>query len=84
MEHIKKVLQLLMVLGVKWVLSEAQTTGALRWNQLNAAEPEEKQRDSSRGRESEGVQSIRREHTLHRRDMCTHSFHYCKGVCLII
>lgn len=40
-----------MVLGVKWVLSEAQATGALRWNRLNAAEPKEKQRDSRGGRE---------------------------------
>ena len=49
MEDIKKVLELLMVLGVKWVLSEAWTTGALRWNWLNAAEPREKQRDSGGG-----------------------------------
>lgn len=54
MEHIKKVLELLMVLGVKWVLSEAQTTGALRWNWLNAAEPREKQRDS-RGEGERGL-----------------------------
>ena len=55
MEHIKKVLELLMVLGVKWVLSETQATGALRWNGLNAAEAEKKQQDG-RGR---GVQSDR-------------------------
>lgn len=47
MEHIKKVLELLMVLGVKWVLSETQATGALRWNGLNAAEAEKKQQDGS-------------------------------------
>ncbi len=35
-----------MVLGVKWVLSEAWTTGVLRFNRLNAGEPKEKQRDS--------------------------------------
>lgn len=57
MEHIKKVLELLMVLGVKWVLSETQATGALRWNRLNAAEAEKKQQDG-RGR-GEGMQSDR-------------------------
>lgn len=64
MEYIKKVLQLLMVLGVKWVLSEGQTTGALRWNRLDAAQPKKKQRDS-RGREREraGSQSDRNTHS---------------------
>lgn len=64
MEHIKKVLELLMALGVKWLLSETQTTGALRWNRLNAAEPQEKQCDS-RGREK-GMLSVRQENILHR------------------
>lgn len=50
-----------MALGVKWLLSEAQTTGALRWNWFNAAEPQEKQCDS-RGREKVML-SIRQENT---------------------
>lgn len=50
MGHIEKVLELLMVLGVREVLSEAQTTGALMWNWLNVAETQKKQRDI-RGRE---------------------------------
>lgn len=50
-----------MALGVKWLLSEAQTTAALRWNWFNAAQPQEKQRDS-RGREKVML-SIRQENT---------------------
>lgn len=78
MEHIKKVLELLMVLGVKWVLSEAQTTGALRWNWLNAAEPREKLRDS-RGRERGLDVNQRGAHAT--QESLVHNFHYYKGIC---
>lgn len=67
MEHIKKVLELLMVLGVKWVLSETQTTGSLKWKWLNAAEPKHQAETWQQCEGERAMQLIRQEPTLHRK-----------------